>query len=393
MSEAGDNKISVLIPEITGGTWIGGELYFKNLKTTVTDAYSGVDFIAYPTSYSPQLPMSVGSRIARKIKGQDFTVELNRSAGEYFNSLAGGTRPVIFSNSVVKYRGNVPYIFWVPDFQFLHLTEFAQPAHIEAAKTQVRAGVEKCDLVMLSSENAKQDFISFLPEYSHKVRVVPFAKKIDTALLAENSGSIRKKYNLPEKFFYLPNQFWKHKNQKIVFEALSLLEKRGKSVFVVFSGNINDFRTPHYFNELLTHISTSNIRQFVAILGIIPYPDVIALIRESVAVLNPSLFEGWSTTVEEVKSIGKPMILSDLEVHKEQAHSRSFFFDRKSAEDLAFQMEKVWSQDVMHSGEIERQAFEDAVVREKVFADKFMLLVNEAIGEIQKKKTLVTGKS
>jgi glycosyltransferase involved in cell wall biosynthesis len=41
--------------------------------------------------------------------------------------------------------------------------------------------------------------------------------------------------------------------------------------------------------------------------------------RASTALINPSLFEGWSTTVEEAKSTGTPMILSDLGVHREQA--------------------------------------------------------------------------
>ena len=45
--------------------------------------------------------------------------------------------------------------------------------------------------------------------------------------------------------------------------------------------------------------------------------------------INPSLFEGWSSTVEECKSVGKNMILSDLNVHKEQYPTQTFF-DRSS---------------------------------------------------------------
>lgn len=44
-----------------------------------------------------------------------------------------------------------------------------------------------------------------------------------------------------------------------------------------------------------------------------PYEHVPALLRESVALLNPSLFEGWSTTVEEGKSPGKHVLMSDRE--------------------------------------------------------------------------------
>ena len=48
-----------------------------------------------------------------------------------------------------------------------------------------------------------------------------------------------------------------------------------------------------------------------------------------VALINPSFFEGWSTTVEEAKSLGTKMILSNIELHKEQAKEAMFFDPKK----------------------------------------------------------------
>jgi hypothetical protein len=39
--------------------------------------------------------------------------------------------------------------------------------------------------------------------------------------------------------------------------------------------------------------------------GVVPHAHVLQLMRQSLAVLQPSLFEGWSMSVEEAKSIGK----------------------------------------------------------------------------------------
>jgi hypothetical protein len=47
--------------------------------------------------------------------------------------------------------------------------------------------------------------------------------------------------------------------------------------------------------------------------------------RGSIALINPSEFGGWSTTVEEAKAYGVPMLLSDLDVHREQASTAQFF--------------------------------------------------------------------
>jgi glycosyltransferase involved in cell wall biosynthesis len=61
-------------------------------------------------------------------------------------------------------------------------------------------------------------------------------------------------------------------------------------------------------------------------LGMIPLPHVYALLRACTALINPSRFEGWSTTVEEAKSFGVPLILSDIEVHREQAAGAASYF-------------------------------------------------------------------
>jgi glycosyltransferase involved in cell wall biosynthesis len=60
-------------------------------------------------------------------------------------------------------------------------------------------------------------------------------------------------------------------------------------------------------------------------LGLVPYEDVFGLNAAAEALINPSLFEGWSTTVEEAKALGTRVLLSDLSLHREQAPDAMFF--------------------------------------------------------------------
>ena len=66
--------------------------------------------------------------------------------------------------------------------------------------------------------------------------------------------------------------------------------------------------------------------------------------RHSLAVIQPSLFEGWSTVVEDARCLGKKMILSDFPVHLEQDPPESVFFDRNSPEQLAELIGEWWTQ-------------------------------------------------
>ena len=70
-------------------------------------------------------------------------------------------------------------------------------------------------------------------------------------------------------------------------------------------------------------------------LGIVARPVLESLMLNAVALINPSSFEGWSTTVEESKSLGLPIILSDIPVHLEQSPPLGRFFTAGSADDLA----------------------------------------------------------
>ncbi|MEM1401457.1 MAG: hypothetical protein AAGF58_16330, partial [Pseudomonadota bacterium] len=62
-------------------------------------------------------------------------------------------------------------------------------------------------------------------------------------------------------------------------------------------------------------------------LGLVERSDVLALLQSTIALLNPSLFEGRSSIVEEAIAFGVPMLLSNLAVHREQADDLAEYFD------------------------------------------------------------------
>src|SRR5690606_16162197 len=69
----------------------------------------------------------------------------------------------------------------------------------------------------------------------------------------------------------------------------------------------------------------------------------LCLMKHSISILQPSLFEGWSTTVEDAKQLNVRIILSDISVHKEQNPQNGFFFNRLDPKDLADKILYVFS--------------------------------------------------
>jgi hypothetical protein len=67
---------------------------------------------------------------------------------------------------------------------------------------------------------------------------VRFATQPQPELLTANPSDVIEQYGLPSTYFYLPNQFWRHKNHQVVVDALAILAKRGDNVVVAASGSI-----------------------------------------------------------------------------------------------------------------------------------------------------------
>lgn len=225
---------------------------------------------------------------------------------------------------------------WIADFQHTKLPEFFSDSEVVQRNEYFRRCARDATLIIVSSQNARNDLAAFVPQYADKARVLPFVSPVHE--VSETAESIMQRYKLHEPYFFLPNQFWKHKNHRVVIEALGLARQRGTPLTVIATGHTADRRHLEYFKDLQKLVSDTGCGQDFRALGVIPYADVAALMCHAMAVINPSFFEGWSTSVEEAKSRGKAVILSDIAVHREQAPARGHFFDPKFPGQLLEQM-------------------------------------------------------
>ncbi|XIA64113.1 glycosyltransferase [Bradyrhizobium sp. TZ2] len=121
----------------------------------------------------------------------------------------------------------------------------------------------------------------------------------------------------------------------MVVDALAILAQRGFDVVVCASGSTEDRRERGYFDQVIGQVRSRGLEKHFRHLGMIPLSHVYALLRASSGLINPSRSEGWSTTVEEAKSFGVPMILSDLDVHREQTADAACYFGPDDPETLA----------------------------------------------------------
>src|SRR4029077_13980561 len=144
-----------------------------------------------------------------------------------------------------------PAIAWFPDLQHLRLPQLFSPAARWRRELGFRVQIMSGRHVMLSSESALIDIRKFYPGLTNDASVVRFATQPEAALLTANIAEILTKYDLPPRYFYLPNQFWRHKNHQVVVNALTILKQRACDIVVAASGSPKDTGGTDYFDNLI----------------------------------------------------------------------------------------------------------------------------------------------
>lgn len=225
-------------------------------------------------------------------------------------------------------------IYWFPDFQHLVYPDFFTKAEIDARDFVIHEIAASNHHLVLSSNAAKNDWDSQKFKKNCTVNVIPFAVSHPVINDIE-IDELLKEFKISPSYFIISNQFWIHKNHSIILKAAKALKEEGVAVEFVFTGKEDDYRNPGYFQSIVDFINLHDLLGYVKILGLIDRKKQLKLMENAKAVIQPSLFEGWSTVIEDAKSLACRVIASNIDVHKEQLDSSAYFFDPHDELDLA----------------------------------------------------------
>jgi glycosyltransferase involved in cell wall biosynthesis len=277
-------------------------------------------------------------------------------------------------------RFPIPWLAWIPDFQHSMLPHAFGRLHRLVRDWRFGQLLRESTRLVLSSNAARSDLRAFAGDrWLSKTDVLHFTCVPADSWFRVAPAEVLTKHNVDGRYFIVANQFWVHKNHIDVFEAVGILNSQGRRVRVVCTGKTHDPRRPGHFQHLMDFVASHQLQDQIRVLGIVPRGEQIALLRGSVAVIQPSRFEGWSTVVEEARALGRPIIVSDIAVHREQAHPQARYYHAGNPEELAQTMWEMWegAPAEAESTEFSLSRHSAAVVE---FARRFLEIVRNATG-------------
>ena len=336
--------------------WVAGSYYIINIVhalvsidddlkpeiVLLTDSKENFEKVKLETRY-PYLTCCI---IPFRPKYSNFEKGINRISKWLLSKKIINKKPdfpkldFVYPKEIIDFPGNLKKVNWIPDFQEEHLPEFFSQEQIRDRKEYQKNVLVKSDIIVFSSFDSKKDFEKLYPNSSANLFVLPFAVT-HPDYSNHNIDELLKKYDLPKSYFLTPNQFWAHKNHMIVLKAVKKLNDKGLKVVVAFTGKESDHRNVKIFKKLKKYITTNNLTENIRFLGFIDRTEQLCLMDNAIAIIQPSLFEGWSTVVEDAKALNKFLILSDLDIHREQISENVTFFDPYSHLELSKALEKI----------------------------------------------------
>ncbi len=255
---------------------------------------------------------------------------------------------------------------WIPDFQDFYLPHFFTPESLVEVRQRNISKAYLSQRIVLSSIDAKNDFEKYYPDSEAKIHVIPFSVT-HPSIEDIDFNRIKEKYSIENEYFYAPNQYWAHKNHGLLIDVFYKLKQKDHNVVLLFSGKEWDHRNPSYVIDLKQKVKDLDLEGNVKFLGFLDRKEQLLIMKNAKAIIQPSLFEGWSTVIEDAKALNKFIFASDLAVHREQLNKNTVFFNPYNESDL---VEKI----SMTKIDVISQDY-----YEKIFehAKQFVMLFNE----------------
>lgn len=229
-----------------------------------------------------------------------------------------------------------PYIYTVwdlghrewPEFPEMRLDTYAW----NLRELTYQEMLPRASYIITGNEQGERDILENYPLPEKRIHIAPFP--VSSFCFG---GETKPTCEIPDSFFLYPAQFWAHKNHIRIVRAVEILRNRfGIKANVVFTGT--DYINQRY---VMDAVKKRNLDDNFCFLGFVDEKQLRWLYTHAVALVFSSLLGPNNLPPIEACYLGCPVILSDIQGHREEIGGAGLYFDGFDDEKLALHMRKL----------------------------------------------------
>lgn len=233
------------------------------------------------------------------------------------------------------------------DLQQEYLPEFFDEEELRHRKRSYKPSAEEANHIISISDYTRKGLIE-------KYEIEP--DKITTVYLTYNDKLFRPVNETSKKsadpYFFYPAGRWKHKNHLSLINAFANVVKNYPKTRLKLTGTVQDQDDP-----IQLQISRLGLEDRVDFLGHVEEKQLPALYQNAVALIFPSLFEGFGIPIIEAMACGCPVVCSNTTSLPEIGGNAVYYFDPKNTDEITDAMIKLM-EDRMLRRDLKKAGFE-----------------------------------
>jgi glycosyltransferase involved in cell wall biosynthesis len=240
-------------------------------------------------------------------------------------------------------KTKIPSVVTIHDLIFERYPAQYNRIDIEIYRKKYKYACLNANRIIAISQQTKQDLIEFYKVDSSKIEVCyqSCAPQFTIRFNALEIENIKRKYDLPAEYYLYVGSIIERKNLLNICKALHLLKGKLNIPLVVIG------KGKGYKEKVKSFIAEKNMKGQVIFLSENPLfnratkMDMAAIYQGALAMIYPSLFEGFGIPVLEALWSRIPVITSNVSCLPETGGSAAFYVDPSNKEEIANAMYEI----------------------------------------------------
>ncbi|MBA3331225.1 MAG: glycosyltransferase family 4 protein [Actinobacteria bacterium] len=209
--------------------------------------------------------------------------------------------------------GPRPFAVTLHDLLHLDRPELFPRAEAALRRLTYDRSARRSALVIVPSGFVRDRGVELLGIAPERIRLIPHG--IDHDRFRPGPGPEPR-----EPFLLYPARPWPHKNHARLFEAFRLVRRERPELRLVLTGGGHEGRP---------------VPPGVEVRGLVPHEELVSLLQRAVALVFPSLYEGFGAPPLEAMACGCPVAASRAASLPETCGDAAVLFDATAPEDIA----------------------------------------------------------
>jgi glycosyltransferase involved in cell wall biosynthesis len=221
--------------------------------------------------------------------------------------------------------------------------------------------------------HVSKDFVKHIP--------IKLGTRIYSDANAKRSSVILNKYKLkPQKYFIFCSSWWKNKNHYVLMKAFNKFAEKNLEIKLILVG------------QHLGIFESRPIQEFssdrIIITGFVPDEDLGILLKNALAFIHPSVYEGFGMPIIEAMANGIPVACSNVSSLPEIAGSAALLFNPFDVDSITQAMHRLADdpllrKDLIQKGYEQAKKYSDR----EAMVDEYIRVMEEVMEENDRKQS------